>query len=463
MRGKQGIVVTAAACLVMLGYVHNVSADRFSSPSYIIDASTMDSAGGYSSSTDYKLVSSTGLSIIGQGSSGSYGFGAGYVAQLASKNTSFSMTLQPGGLKAYYSFDNLANSPSVQPNEASVSASPLMNVMNGPLTSVAGKAGQGVALNGTSQYLQQSTYDSTFSVDPGQALTAEMWVKRARAGVLETLLWNVHACQGWYTTIESGNVISLDASSVVTDCSNQTSYWATDNLATADTNWHHVVAVVNRQAGTLTLYKDGAQVAASSGLESTSTWTNATQLRIGADWTPANYFSGSIDEVKIFSRALTAAEIKAEYDAQNAGSYSGLLLPLTPGIPVATVFDTIISTDASGYSLAINQDQNLTKGTDTIPAISVAVASPAAWIGGTTKGLGFSLVSTNATALDSKWNAGSNYAAIPSTATTIYSRSGAPAANTNDIITGRLKLDTSTAQAAGNYTNTITMTGTYTP
>ena len=122
--------------------------------------------------------------------------------------------------------------------------------------------------------------------------------------------------------------------------------------------------------------------------------------------------------------------------------------------------DAIVRTNAATYSLAAQQDHNLQNGSYFIPAIGGSIASPATWTEGTTKGLGFTLM--NAPILDTKWNSGAKYAAIPSSTTTFYNGTG----NVNgviDVINMRLRLDTTATQATGSYTNTITYTGTITP
>lgn len=71
----------------------------------------------------------------------------------------------------------------------------------------------------------------------------------------------------------------------------------------------------------------------------------------------ARGWAGSIDEVKVFNRALTTSELKAEYDAGNAGIPAGLSLgAVTPGVSRVSAFDSIVQTSAGGYGLAINQN-----------------------------------------------------------------------------------------------------------
>jgi hypothetical protein len=88
--------------------------------------------------------------------------------------------------------------------------------------------------------------------------------------------------------------------------------------------WVHLAAV--RKAGTGTLYLNG--VALISG-QLTSSIASSAPLTIGngAGGTGANLFTGRIDEVRVFSRALTAEEIASQYN--DNGLVSSVRLPIS--------------------------------------------------------------------------------------------------------------------------------------
>ncbi|MGQ3685877.1 MAG: LamG domain-containing protein, partial [Candidatus Loosdrechtia sp.] len=75
--------------------------------------------------------------------------------------------------------------------------------------------------------------------------------------------------------------------------------------------WHHLVGVYN--GSTLKLYVNGTEVnsIAASGSLDTSTYP----LRIGTRAVdPVNrYFKGSIDEVRVYNRALSEQEVQSLY------------------------------------------------------------------------------------------------------------------------------------------------------
>ena len=100
----------------------------------------------------------------------------------------------------------------------------------------------------------------------------------------------------------------------------------------ADGKFHHIAMVRDIQANNLLLYVDGnldigvplnagaqGEIRDDDG-ESDPFLIGASALaRFPPVTTKANFFSGTIDEVEIFNRALSAGEIRAIYDAGSAG------------------------------------------------------------------------------------------------------------------------------------------------
>lgn len=433
-----GVLVIAA---LFGGYVHDASADRYSSTNYVIDASVMNSAGGSSGSTNYGLVSSAGESIVGDGSSGSYKMGAGYVAQLEAQSTqSLSFAVQPSGLAAYYPFDE--NAGTTAGDNSSYAAN---GAFVGAPAWASGKVGSALTFNGSSDAVSVGDNSQTQLTNG----TIEAWVSSSTTTGTMAL---VHKQNAYSLRIVSGKLALYDWTGATT-CST--------TATVADGSWHHVAATL--QSGSTdgsTLYIDGQPV-------KTCTWTPVSQtgsLVLGAAYSGSygSYFTGSLDHIKVFTRVLSAGEIAADYAAGAAGVPAGAALDgIIPDVPSTVGVDVIVkTTGVPNYSIAVNQNHDLQFGADTIPSISSSIASPAAWADGTTKGFGFTLVT--APSLDSKWGSGANYAAVPGGATTYYARSGA-SDSVKDVVAMRLKADATTSLPAGQYTNQLTITGTITP
>ena len=134
---------------------------------------------------------------------------------------------------------------------------------------------------------------------------------------------------------------------------------------------------------------------------------------------------------------------------------------LVAGSPQSAAVNVMVQTDASGYSLAVAQNGNLSDGAgNSIPAVSGTINAPGTWTNGSTKGLGFTLTSAYG-GVPAKWNSGNSYAQFPQTSTVFFTRSGQFSGTETTGL--RFKIDVAAAQAAGTYTNTVTTTGTMTP
>jgi hypothetical protein len=75
-----------------------------------------------------------------------------------------------------------------------------------------------------------------------------------------------------------------------------------------DLEWHLLVAVWDRQTLTATIYVDGAVAAVSQGTNAPLR-TNALPLRFGAATSGMYFFDGTLDEVMVFDRALSSANV----------------------------------------------------------------------------------------------------------------------------------------------------------
>jgi hypothetical protein len=145
---------------------------------------------------------------------------------------------------------------------------------------------------------------------------------------------------------------------------------------------------------------------------------------------------------------------------------SSVTIPnVTAGASQLATTDVTVNTDAPDFTLAINQDHDLrhTDATTTISPNSNSIASPGLWTEGTTKGLGFSLIS-GAQVNTTTWGSNPNYkyAAIPGAATTYHTHNGF-LGGTPDTTTVQYRLDVNSSQKGGNYSNTVTYTLTTIP
>src|SRR5881628_60464 len=99
----------------------------------------------------------------------------------------------------------------------------------------------------------------------------------------------------------------------------------------SDGSWHYAVGTFDGSS-TLRLYVDGVQVASSVAPAGTVPDNTGTQpVRIGANSLASSspgYFTGNVDEVRVYNRALTALEISDYYNNKAPASTSGQVLYL---------------------------------------------------------------------------------------------------------------------------------------
>jgi len=155
--------------------------------------------------------------------------------------------------------------------------------------------------------------DTTFNAS--KELTGDfsvsLWFKRTRTGVQEGLVTQgtpsgTVGCRIFFYTDDRFRMLCYNASDDIT-------YPYSEPVT--DTNWHFGVATFDNSTGVGKVYVDGVKGTDGNAIGGGIDWLSSRTLKIGlyrADDT-INSFNGTIDEVKIFNRSLTAQEIMAEY------------------------------------------------------------------------------------------------------------------------------------------------------
>ncbi len=444
-RMKRGVVWALVATLLGVGSM-SVHGTTFTSPNFSINGSIGDSSAGAQTSTNYQMVSAAGESIAGESASGSYKLAQGYVATL---ENSLQLAVQPNGLIGHYSFDQNVGT-SVLDDSGNANAASFV----GTPTWTTGKLGSALTGFSTSNYLD-ADYDTTYNV---ANLTVCSWLNLTNPST------NPMAVARSKGAPDADGMWSLGFNAGSTPRAriyfNGSNHVLNGSTALGTGSWNHVCFTYD--GGDFVLYVNGSE---NDRLTLNQPLGSLTQpLRIGVISNGSQPFDGIVDEVKLFGRALAGHEVKAEYDASSAGLPTGLAFAdgVTPGQSQTASYDTIIQTSAAGYGLAISQNANLTNGGNSIAAVSGSIGSPVSWSEGSTKGLGFTLYGTNATAIPGVWSGGSSYAALPASATTFYNRTGLNG-GAKDTVNLRLRLDVPSSQPNGTYSNQMVITGTMTP
>jgi hypothetical protein len=113
--------------------------------------------------------------------------------------------------------------------------------------------------------------------------------------------------------------------------SGASTYTVDSSTSVADGKWHYIAATYD--GTTMRIYVDGVQTGSGTSF-SGNLPTQAGNVRIGADYdtTPANFFNGSIDDVRIYNRALSATEIQNLYKGGERTLNAGQNNELTNGL-----------------------------------------------------------------------------------------------------------------------------------
>jgi hypothetical protein len=176
---------------------------------------------------------------------------------------------------------------------------------NGSTQKITGYIRKGAAFNGSSSEI---IIPSLFSNPNTNSSTLSLWFKTSindanlrtifTARDFATNSYDIYTINGVIRLAHEGN---LGGNGVVNGTTTVT-----------DGQWHHMAVVLNNSAGTLNIYLDGSTTA-----DITLTFTSNASLSLfgsqsafGALPTPnIRYFNGSIDQVRIFNKALDSGEV----------------------------------------------------------------------------------------------------------------------------------------------------------
>jgi uncharacterized protein YjdB len=258
------------------------------------DGSTQDvtNSGGTtynSDKTSVATVNTTGL--VTAVAAGTANVGVSY-----SGFSSSSVATVTNGLVAAYSF-NAGSGTTV----ADASGNGNTGTITGATWSAAGKYGNALSFNGTNNFV---TVNESGSLDLTGAMTLEAWVNPSALG------------STWRCVLlkeQSGGLIYALYANTDTNRPSGHVYISSEfdtrgTAALATNTWTHLA--VTYDGTTLRMFVNGVE--ASNKVVGGNIKTSTGALRIGGNSVWGEYFSGLIDEVRVYNRALTAAQIQAD-------------------------------------------------------------------------------------------------------------------------------------------------------
>lgn len=223
--------------------------------------------------------------------------GAGNTTTSAAVTVTVSNTAPPvpTGLVAAYGFEEAAGSGTATDSSGKGNTGTIREAAR-----VAGKFGQALSFDGVNDWVSVADADT---LDLTSGMTLEAWVKPATASGWRTIVMKEQT-----TGLAYGLYGNTDTNRPAVHAYTSSEQDTRGTAALSTTAWTHLAATYD--GATLRLYVNGVSVS-SRALTGAMRVTTA-PLRIGGNNVWGEWFSGLVDEVRVYNRALSVAEVQAD-------------------------------------------------------------------------------------------------------------------------------------------------------
>jgi hypothetical protein len=262
--------------------------------------------------------------------------GCGFNVSITDNEAPKSCLTPPAGLLSWWPGDGNAND---------IQGSNNGTLQNGDAATGAGKVGQAFSFNGVNEYV---TVANQASLNGFNSATIDAWIKLNTTGGRQAIVSKVPAGE-YYLLIHNGR-LSFENSNIGAGA------FTGATLLSANV-WYHVALTYD--GANTRLYVNGVEDGIHAGVWGNA---NAQPLYIGQRGSNEDFFNGLIDEVEIYSRALSTVEIQS---INSAGSF-GKCKPVFAA-PAAGQCSTVVNYAAPSFS-----DNCTTAGIDCLPASGTA-------------------------------------------------------------------------------------------
>lgn len=204
------------------------------------------------------------------------------------------------GLVGYWPFSGNAKDTTPYSDDGAVNGATLT-------TDRFGRANSAYSFNGTNQYLTLPSSQATNS----ETVTVSAWINTTQSANPASIIekWN-----GGGGTVAYPYVLRLATDHITFNAYDATHAPGVSSPVVVNDGKWHLVTGVRTKGGTLSLYIDGVLSGTATDTTVGDT-TNSAPVGIGDRGSVgAYYFAGSIDDVRIYNRALSADEVVALYN-----------------------------------------------------------------------------------------------------------------------------------------------------
>jgi hypothetical protein len=187
-----------------------------------------------------------------------------------------------------------------------------------PLYAQTGQVGDMISFDGSTDYFSISSIDAALKPT---SFTVTAWIKSNAAGndyIYQTFRLTGGKMYGFYVLIDTSSKLKCLVASGTGVTASVDYETATGTTTIDNSKWFHAVCSYNSSTDKIKVYVDGT-------LETTTSWnggavyqsTDYTEIGVYTEdgSTRSNHFNGDIDDLKLFDRALSAAEISSMYIA----------------------------------------------------------------------------------------------------------------------------------------------------
>ena len=217
-------------------------------------------------------------------------------------NLSLSPLFSSNGLVGYWKFDE-GSGTTVQDSSGNGNTGTWYGTLGNQWAS--GKTGGAGQFDGTTNYVSAGSA-SILNIGGGD-FTVSAWIT-TQSTAKKFFLQKSDLNDGWNLGINMSADIFLEVRENGTTNGTAVSFPTT----IATNTWYYISAVKN--GSNITVYKNGISLGTQAAYQNLS--NAAVNFQIGRlDWWPPGYLPGFIDDVRLYNRALSAAEIMALYNA----------------------------------------------------------------------------------------------------------------------------------------------------